>query len=166
MVDLSLYFFWVPHTPLPALGPGAVMLPNGPADMRSAVMITLRDFSSVCLNDGRPWGRINNQPAAVSPATVLIWNFLRRFWANASGSGPLFPPSFIPHHNQPSELTAASLDVPDFLFFFLSIKHLKNPAKCCIDERKQKHKTKQRRQTLDTIPALGRFLSHAAIFLF
>lgn len=154
-------------SPLPAFGPGAVTLPNGPPDMRSAVMITLRDFSSVCLNDRGPWGQINNQPAAVSPATVLIWNFLRRFGRTLPAQG---------HYSLHLWFLAATnrLDRQQFpwmvlIFIFLSIKRLKNPAKRCIEERKiHKNKTKQSSavQTCNTIPASGRFLSHAAIFLF
>lgn len=42
----------LPPPPLLAVSLGAVMLPNGPADMCSVVQITLRDIFFVCLGDG------------------------------------------------------------------------------------------------------------------
>lgn len=48
----------------------------GPTDMRSAVMITSRDFPLVCLYDGRPRGQINNQPTVATQVTIFISNFL------------------------------------------------------------------------------------------
>lgn len=62
-------------TSLLAFNPEAAMLPNGLADMRSAVMITSRDFPLVCLNDGRLQVQINNQPTVATQVTILISNF-------------------------------------------------------------------------------------------
>lgn len=48
--------------------PRAAVLLNGPADMRSVVMITSRGFPpSACLHDGSPQGQIDNRPTAAHP---------------------------------------------------------------------------------------------------
>jgi len=68
------------------------MVPNGPTDMCSVSMIASRDFPFACLNDGHPWGQINNQPTVASQVTIFIRNFLRCFgWTLPTrSSGPLF----------------------------------------------------------------------------
>lgn len=65
------------------------MVPNGPTDMRSAVIITFRDFPLVYLNDGCPRAQIDNQPTVATQVTIFISNFLfdwvERFQLTAQG---------------------------------------------------------------------------------
>ena len=96
--------------------PAAATLPNGPADMRSAVMITSRDFLLVSLSDGRLWDQINNQPTVAAQVTIFISYFLfdlgERFQPATQGPFPLIcslppPPPFL--SDKTSEQTTLSL---------------------------------------------------------
>lgn len=82
-------------------------------------MITSRDFPLVCLNDGRPWGQINNKPTVATQVTILISNFLfdldERFQPAARGHFPplicLLSRAPASHSDKTSEQTADFLEV-------------------------------------------------------
>lgn len=132
--------------------PGAATLPNGPTDMRSAVMITSRDFLLVSLNDGRPSDQINNQPTVAAQVTIFISYFLfdlgERFQPATQGHFPshLVSPSSSSFSLRQNVWTNSTfLEVVFFRSCIWSMwkhKRLSNWAAKCWNEQKQMHCSK------------------------